>query len=467
MAGFVASGPMTMNTIIHGHVLDVLRDMDDESIDCCITSPPYWSLRDYKVPPVIWYNEESMMEHLSTFSGNKRPQVLYPGEWDKWCEHEWGDGQVKRTRGTLHGVNAQVGNTLSGISGTEINNGNFCSHCNAWKGQLGLEPTFELYIDHLIEIFAEVKRVLKKTGTLWVNLGDSYAGSGGAGGDWSNGNRAKEPKWKQAKVNMPSKSLCNIPHRFSIAMTDRLGMILRNTIIWHKPNCMPSSAKDRFTVDFEYVFFFTKSQKYYFKQLFEPSIDEESINGRRKRNPYKGCGEKGFEIRDGFSKIPEGKQYLERNKRCVWQIPTSPSPEAHFATFPNDLVQPMVEAGCPEQICKKCGKAREAIIESEGEYTSVESQTIKGMKRQEGAGIYRPNSRESGGVGSTRYVKSNKLTDCGCNAGWTSGIVLDCFAGTGTTCYVAKEMGRNYIGIDINENYCDIAKEKNAQEMLL
>ena len=147
----------------------VLKTLDANSVDMCVTSPPYWGLRDYKT-----------------------------------------------------------------------------------DGQLGLEPTFHQYLEHLIEIFAEVKRVIKKTGSIWVNIGDSYN---------------------------DNKSLSGIPERFAIRMTDELGLIRRNTIIWHKPNCMPSSARDRFTVDFEYIYFFSKSPRYHFETQYEPLIEPNRKRG--------------------------------------------------------------------------------------------------------------------------------------------------------------------------------------------
>jgi len=140
-----------------------------------------------------------------------------------------------------------------------------------------LEKTFEEYIDHLIQIFSEVKRVLKDTGTCWVNIGDSYASSGGASRHFGYSD-PKYPNGRSGTFAEPTaypqsvlpKSLCGIPERFAIAMTDKLQFIRRNTIIWHKKNSMPSSVKDRFTVDFEYLYFFSKQGKYYFEQQFEP-----------------------------------------------------------------------------------------------------------------------------------------------------------------------------------------------------
>lgn len=207
---------------IEGDSLISLQKLESESVDCCITSPPYWALRNYGV-----------------------------------------------------------------------------------DGQLGLESTFQEYLDKLIAIFLQVKRVLKKTGSCWVVLGDTYSGSGGAGGDYNKGGiRAGQPKYKQIKPkNIPNKSLCMIPSRFAIAMVDH-GWCLRNQIIWEKPNCMYTSARDRFTVSFEHVFFFTKSKKYYFA--------------------------KGDET-----------------KCSVWKIPAQGYNGVHYAVYPEKLIEPMVKAGCP------------------------------------------------------------------------------------------------------------------------
>jgi len=251
------------NTVHHGDCLTVLKTFPDEFIDCCVTSPPYWGLRDYGI-----------------------------------------------------------------------------------EGQLGLEPTFHEYLDRLIAIFDEVKRVLRKDGTCWVVLGDTYSG-GVNNNDSKKVYGAKTLKPIKA-VGFQCKSLLQIPSRFAIMMTDH-GWILRNEIIWYKPNAMPSSVKDRFTVDFEKVFFFVKNKKYWFEQQLEKSIwfekDKRAITGGITKS--------------GKSITSEGNQYQinksgsfrkdgNRNKRCVWQIPTKPFKEAHFAVFPPTLVEPMIQAGCPE-----------------------------------------------------------------------------------------------------------------------
>ena len=342
-----------------GHALEVLWGMDSESVDMVMTSPPYWGLRTYKTEPIVWS--------------------------DNHCEHGWGN-----TREISAGRNDSTWGSRNGQSvrcpRQEATTGNFCLKCGAWKGELGLEPTIELYISHLLQIFDEVKRVLKKTGTCWVNMGDSYAGSGSPGGD--------EYLRPYNRKGIPAKSLCLIPERFALGMVGR-GWILRNNIIWYKSNPMPESVKDRFTGAYEYLYFFTKNRRYFFEQQFEP-LQPCSVQ----RAVY---GWHGVEDDDKYRAQPDptekmGERWanpLGRNKRDVWEITTEPYPEAHFATFPEKLVETPILAGCP-----------------------------------------------------------------------TDGAVLDPFAGSGTTCVAAKQLGRKYIGIEINPDYCKIAEERLRQEEL-
>jgi len=257
--------------IIQGDSLEVLKSMDSESVDMCITSPPYWGLRDYGTP-----------------------------------------------------------------------------------GQLGLEPTFQEYIAKLLEIFDEVKRVLKDTGTCWVNLGDTYAAGGGKGIEQSGKRKAgvdtgayPDSAPGASLRSTMGKSLIGIPERFAIAMTDA-GWIRRNTIIWHKPNCMPSSAKDRFTVDFEYLYFFSKNNKYYFEQQREDAIEVYSPSRaiRPKTSTMKAIHGSGKPSGNFTTNklSPDNK----RNKRCVWRINTKPYKGAHFAVYPEELIKTPILAGCPK-----------------------------------------------------------------------------------------------------------------------
>jgi len=304
--------------------LEELKKLPDESVNMCITSPPYWALRDYGV-----------------------------------------------------------------------------------EGQLGLEPTFQEYIGKLCDIFDEVKRVLKNEGTCWVNLGDTYGGSGA--GTWQN--KPADAKSKEV-YTMPygsssvskmrgtplQKCLLQIPSRFAIEMTNR-GWILRNRLIWHKPNCMPSSVKDRFTVDYEDLFFFVKSKKYWFETQYEPHA-EVSIRARNaKLNQTTHAGANKSAVNVQLGEETRGNRFIPeqgRNKRCVWKINTKPFKEAHFAVYPPELIETPIKAGCPE-----------------------------------------------------------------------NGIVLDPFFGSGTTGVVARSLNRNWIGIELNPEYIKIANNRLKQGKLL
>lgn len=372
-----------VNKVIQGDSLEVLKTLPDSSIDCCISSPPYYGLRDYGV-----------------------------------------------------------------------------------SGQLGLEKTFHEYLNKLIEIYAEVKRVLKPSGTIWVNLGDSYSGSSNGKGDTTTTNRNKPESYKEMyKGQNPGKqlidkSLLNIPSRFAIKMTDELNLIQRNEIIWYKRNCMPSSARDRFTVDFEKIYFFTKSKKYYFEQITEPSTDPESYSGRKPRNAgtmfnvdkknYASAGN----INENGKFKNEGKTYPDRNKRCVWDVTTKPYKEAHFAVYPEDLVRPMIQAGCPEFICTKCGKVREKVVESSGTPKDDNRNKIQAGNH------YRVCSGKDLAIYKQNNPDKVTYSQCNCNAPFTGGIVLDIFAGSGTTLKVAKEMGRNYLGIELNPEYIPLIEKR-------
>jgi len=311
-----------LNKIINGNSLEVLKTIPDSSIDCCITSPPYWGLRDY-----------------------------------------------------------------------------------GHDEQLGSEKHFKDFVNNLCNVFDEVQRVLKPTGTCFINLGDTYGGSGS--GTTKNADTSKyvenskqvyvlpngTSKASQFRGTAMNKSLCMIPERFAIEMIDR-GWCLRNQIIWHKPNQMPSSAKDRFTVDFEKVFFFVKQPTdYYFEQQLEPYTEPlDRWAGQMVRGNYKTKTEQ-FAVRErnGRDKRPnpEGK-----NMRTVWSINTEPSTEAHFATYPQRLVERMLKAGCPE-----------------------------------------------------------------------NGIVLDPFFGSGTTGVYARKVNRNFVGIELNPEYVKIAENRLLKEI--
>ena len=465
------------NKILNCDVREGLAQLQDDSVDCVVTSPPYFSLRDYQTKPIIWDGDKDCEHDWDIENPDIINRDKSKGDWDRPSRDAY--NQVNGSFVCLVCKRSFVGkpgqkfcstkclNTLSNDERQKLQpKRDFCSKCGAWKGQLGLEPDFNLFIKHLCDIFDDVKRVLKPTGTCWVNLGDSYGGSGGAGGDYNKGGlKDGQPKYKGNRFNSLSKSLVGIPFRFALEMINR-GWILRNTIIWHKPNCMPSSVKDRFTVDFEYVFFFVKQKKYWFETQNEPQKVSTikrafSRNNKSKRKGDKyaisiGAQDKSYaKVRDivNASKVPM------RNKRTVWKISTKSFRGAHFAVFPEELIEPMIKAGCPKEVCNKCNAVRIPIFKSNQKKRDIDwhpekyGDTDESEKR---LGRLQPQK--------SVYNTSKKVgySDCGCNAGFKPGIVLDPFLGSGTTAVVAKKLGRDYIGIEINPEYVKLAKVRIA-----
>lgn len=264
--------------IINADVRTALPQLPDESVNCIVTSPPYWGLRDYGV-----------------------------------------------------------------------------------DGQIGLEHTPEEYIEQLLGVFRAARRVLRDDGTLWLNLGDSYAGSGkGRNADGTHREGGKQGTntgtivGRLSKATVPSckaKDLIGIPWRMAFALRDD-GWYLRSDIIWNKPNPMPESVTDRPTKAHEYIFLFSKSQSYFYDyEAIRESIASSTANDKRLcREDYKtGRPERGFPgqaSHGGGLIVPKGDTSL-RNKRSVWTVPSQPFKGAHFATFPPDLIEPCIKAGCP------------------------------------------------------------------------------------------------------------------------
>jgi len=260
-----------------------------------------------------------------------------------------------------------------------------------------------MYIEHMTQVFHEVKRVLKKEGTLWLNIGDTYyrdpkRGNQEKGGHagLSTGRNTASAMQHRASGLMQEKCMVMIPERLAWSLIED-GWILRNKIVWYKPNGMPSSVKDRFSNKWEYLFLFSKNKKYYFDldAVREPHLRDWSQEAWTQQKNY-GWKESSMGQEHGGDKtIAETYNPLGKNPGDVFTIPTQPFPEAHFAVFPEKLCEKPIKAGCPE-----------------------------------------------------------------------GGIVLDPFCGAGTTCYVAKEMGRQYIGIDIKAEYVEMTKKRLSQPTL-
>ena len=310
---------MQLNTIYNMDALALAQQICDNSVHCCITSPPYYGLRNYGV-----------------------------------------------------------------------------------DGQIGLEETMYDYIDRLVGLFTEIKRVMRDDGTVWVNLGDSYSGSGrGSGGTGSASAKqvTHHGSYHQAirtKDVLPPKSLMMIPARFAIAMQDA-GWILRQEIVWSKANPMPESVKDRCTRSHEMVYMFAKCSTYYYDAdaIAEPvkkELNAVDWQTRKAHGATGGAMNFGANQQQGKGISHDlGGQNGKVNKRTVWNINTQPTPEAHFATFPPKLIEPMILAGSPRD-----------------------------------------------------------------------GIVYDPFMGSGTTALVARKLGRQYIGSELNLEYVAIAERRLA-----
>lgn len=418
---------MEINKIYQGDALSVLQTFPDNSIDMCMTSPPYWGLRDYGVEQI--------------FGG------------DKDCEHEWGKSIIKKQSGGTE--KATVGNMIDDRIHYQ-HKPNFCLKCNAWKGQLGLESTPERYIQHMIEIFHEVKRVLKKEGTLWVVIGDTYGGSCQGGGDTglSKERYRKELltyKDKPQKKMMP-KCLMMIPERLAWAMIQD-GWILRNKNIWYKHNGMPSSVRDRFSNKYEFVYMFSQAQKYYFDL---DAVREETIwHGEQWGNVGKKFKDANLVSNHEFKDNPAGK-----NPGDVFEINTQPFPEAHFAVYPVKLCEKPIKAGCPKEVCVKCGKARERIVEKEVEFMSGSGKSENPPKGKHENEVQSKSGSYDIRMGPVVTNKTIGWTSCDCNAGFKPGVVVDPFSGAGTTCYMAAKMGRDFIGIEISEKYKAMSEDR-------
>ncbi|TET41486.1 MAG: hypothetical protein E3J60_04460 [Dehalococcoidia bacterium] len=240
--------------IIYNKSSQRITELPDESIDMCLTSPPYYGLRDYG---------EDVKE-------------IWGG--DKDCKHEFENYVRPAGGGHPNPDKAQVGTTKKDVQRIYGARAAFCQKCGAWYGQLGLEPTFQLYLDHMMIVCAEIKRVLKKTGSFWLNMGDTYGGSWGdsysSGRGKPNSQREQTfPSWyrkaqprerpPQSSQKIRAKCLIGIPWRLVLHLIDEQGWVLRNVIIWHKPNAMPSSVKDRCSNSYEHLFHLVKGKEKY------------------------------------------------------------------------------------------------------------------------------------------------------------------------------------------------------------
>lgn len=336
-------------------------------------------------------------------------------------------------------------------------------------GQIGLEPTPALYVERLVEVFRELRRILRDDGVFWLNIGDSYAG-GGAG--------ARDPeKWPKQSQNyhrlthakrntgLKNGDLIGVPWMLAFALRAD-GWYLRQDVIWDKPNPMPESVKNRCTKSHEYLFMFSKSAKYYFdgEAIKEPAVSTKAFkftdNGADKQRGH-GRRHEGFNGRYA-ERIAEEGTPTTRNRRSVWKIATKPYRGAHFATFPEELITPCILAGVPEKCCSDCGqpwqrKVHKVVLFAGGSGRlgrSAEDANASGkwVGRQYGMNI------KLGPQTST--TTTGWRPQCDCMAEPMGGVVIDPFGGSGTTAAVAIKTGRRAILCELNPGYAGFVESR-------
>lgn len=427
---------MQLDTVVQADALTYLQSLPDESVHLIVTSPPYFGLRDYGTG--TWEGGDSNCLHDSSGrpSDNKNPRAI------------------------TSGVRAGADNFA-------------CLKCGAKRidDQVGLESNPIAYVERLVAVFHEAKRVLRRDGNLFVNLDDSYVGNKGAK---YNHDGLKARKRGRAHVpsehnigmthtsgNIPNKSLMAVPERFLIAMIDD-GWIAREKIVWVKGNPMPESMKDRCTRSFEMVYHFSKSPKHWMDMaaVAQPTAAETFARAKR------GVSSKHKMVNGAPGQTPHSMNQPRehgagpdaaptRNLRNVWHINTRPFKGAHFATYPEKLVSRIIGMACPETVCSKCGAGYVPVIEK-----TDHGFTDRTFRSPHETGT----EWNTNGQGATTlaHVITQRVIhyapSCKCGAGTAAGIVLDPFMGAGTTAVVAKKMNRRYLGCDLNAEYVAMAQ---------
>lgn len=440
--------------VLQGDVRERLRDLPSDTFSMCVTSPPYYALRDYGTG--TWEGGSLECNHFANTLVSMKSGLRNDGRVHK--------GPYEGEKAITHGMPYK----------------DTCGKCGAARvdRQLGLEATPEEFIGKMVEVFREVRRVLHPMGCLFLNMGDSYAGAG-----YSNhantGGAQREDGGKQKHTSpggYKQKDLMLMSF-FTAEALRRDGWYLRSVIPWHKINGMTESVKDRPTNSHEYVFLLTKSDRSFYDwwAISEPLAFDEK---RKARLVYNGKSEETSTFRPGH---PTGR----KNKRSVWEIEaepeflldflkiaTYPSPFEHFAAFPPALAEICVKAGSSEHgVCSECFSPYVRVVEPSPEYAEL----LKGdwsdeeRDREEGRGHFlrldgsrspqRPVKRDAAHV-TADYLSVGWEASCACNAAVRKAPILDPFFGTGTVGEVSMHLGRQCVGIDLSPKYCQIAEAR-------
>ena len=446
-------GPVTVHV---GDVLTVLREMSAESVHCVVTSPPYWGLRDYGTAE--WEGGDTGCDHLQNNWGVPGSSTLNAKPTDPAA-------QAKRTPYK-----------------------DLCGKCGAHRidSQLGLESTPEEYIAAMVEVFREVRRVLRPDGTLWLNMGDSYAT--GSSGDrrlsdpssphWSTTGLEVRARARPPVASLKPKDLVGIPWRLAFALQAD-GWWLRSDIIWAKPNPMPESVNDRPPKAHEYIFLLTKSPRYFYdaEAVREPASESSERRAGIVHNepPSRALQPTSHAARG--TTLDRGDYYnpAGRNLRSVWTIATQPYPEAHFATFPEELARRCIAAATSEHgCCPECGAPWARVTATEyvkspvhGHGSVVGRHYATGQNNFDGAGMPRINKQ----VTTTGWLQpcfSLKQGNRSCieNRDPIPCTVLDPFVGSGTTLAVARRLGRRAVGIELQAAYLPLIQQRVSEAAL-
>lgn len=329
------------------------------------------------------------------------------------------------------------------------------------EGQIGLEESFDEWLSKMVELFEELKRVLHKSGTLWVNMGDSFNASAtrGSFGDQSKHGYVEHGYKKESIKGLHKKNLIGQPWKLAFALQES-GWILRSDIVWYKTNAMPESITDRPTRAHEFIFLFSKKERYFFNWL---ANEDKPVSSHRSGNGFNRKERLKFIDPDGTVRGHD-QEWMPSNAkrpRSVWDIPTKPFPEAHFATFPPELPRRMIRLGTSDHgCCANCLSPYEPIIEKDGS-------TYHGGKRKRadapGAVVSASSVFRTGEA--TQYKIGGWKQSCKCNAEIKSCIVLDPFSGSGTTGLEAVRNQRDYIGFELNPEYLQMSEARLRKEV--